>query len=128
LQKMKTSLDKIDSIIEFTGSWGIMSKCGIKHFSFNGKDVILVSELYKDNPGTSITQVTTSLAMQICEKLNIDPVSLIYIEHCPEMNSKLSFYNEEFYKVDFELADGKFVNPSWKMLTMDEINMYFKDK
>jgi len=124
---MKASLDRIDTIFEFTGSWGIASKCGLKYFSFNGKDCILVSELYKDNPGTSITQVTTSLAMQVCEKLKIDPNNLIYIEHCPDMNSKLSFYNEEFYKVIFELADGKLVNPSWQMLTMDEKKMYFED-
>ena len=125
---MKASLDRIDTIFDFTGSWGIASKCGLKHFSFNGKDGILVSELYQDNPGTSITQVTTSLAMQVCEKLNIDPKNLIYIEHSPDMNSKLSFYNEEFYKVNFELVDGNFVNPSWQMLTMDEKKMYFKDK
>jgi hypothetical protein len=125
---MKTSFDKIDTIFEFTGSWGIASKCGLKHFSFNGKDCILVSELYKDNPGTSITQVTTSLAMQVCEKLGIDPENLIYIEHCPDMNSKLSFYSEEFYQVTFELADGKFINPSWKMLSMEEKKKYFQDK
>ena len=125
---MKASLDRIDTIFEFTGSWGISSKCGLKHFLLNGKDGILVSELYQDNPGTSITQVTTSLAMQVCEKLNIDPRNLIYIEHCPDMNSKLSFYNEEFYKVNFEMIDGKFVNPSWHMLTMDEKKMYFKNK
>jgi hypothetical protein len=125
---MKASLDRIDMIFEFTGSWGIASKCGLKHFIFNGKDCILVSELYQDNPGTSITQITTSLAMQVCEKLNINPENLIYIEHCPDMNSKLSFYNEEFYKVNFELLDGKFVNPSWQMLTIDEKMMYFKDK
>jgi hypothetical protein len=125
---MKASLDRIDTIFEFTGSWGILSKCGLKHFIFNGKDCILVSELYQDNPGTSITQVTASLAQQICEKLDIDPGNLIYIEHCPDMNSKLSFYNEEFYRVNFELVDGKIVNPSWQMLTMDEKKMYFQDK
>jgi hypothetical protein len=125
---MKASSDKIDTIIEFTGSWGIKSKCGLKRFSFDGREGILVSELYQDNPGTSITQVTASLAMQVCEKFDIDPGNLIYIEHCPDMNSKLSFYNEEFYKVDFEIVDGKLVNPSWQMLTMEEKKLYFKDK
>jgi len=125
---METSFSRIDSFFEFMGSWGIPSKCGIKHFSFNGKDYIIVTELYKDNPGTSITQVTTSLAMQICEKFNIAPENLIYIEHCPDMNSKLSFYNEEFYMVNFELQGGKFINPSWQMLTIEEKKMYFRDK
>jgi hypothetical protein len=122
---METSLEKIDSIFEFSGSWGIPSKCGLKHFNVNGKDCIIVSELYKDNPGTSITQITTDLAMQICEKLKIAPENLIYIEHCPDMNSKLSFYNEEFYEVKLELKDGKFINPSWHMLTMEEKKVYF---
>jgi hypothetical protein len=123
---MKASLNRTDTIFEFTGSWGIASKCGLKHFKFNGKDCILVSELYQDNPGTSITQVTTSLAMQICDKFKIDLENLIYIEHSPDMNSKLSFYNEEFYKVTFELSDGKFINPSWQLLSMEEKKMYFK--
>ena len=125
---MKASLDNIDTIFEFPGSWGLASKCGLKRFAFNGKDVVLVSELYLDNPGTSITQVTTSLANQVCEKFNIDPNNLIYIEHSPEMNSKLSFYNEEFYKVNFEIIDSKFTNPSWQMLSMDEKKIYFKIK
>jgi hypothetical protein len=125
---MRASLDKIDTIFEFEGSWGIASKCGLKHFTYKGKECILVSELYQNNPGTSITQVTTSLAMQICKKLNIDPSNLIYIEHSPDMNSKLSFYDEEFYKVNFQISDGKFVNPSWQVLTMDEKRMYFNDK
>ena len=37
-------------------------------------------------------------------------------------------FAEEFYKVNFELLDGKFVNPTWQMLTIDEKIMYFKDK
>lgn len=125
---METSFDKIDIEFDFTGLWGIASKCGLKHISCDGKDIILVSELYKDNPGTSITQVTTSLAMQVCEKLKIKPENLIYIEHSPDMNSKLSFYKEEFYKVTFELDEGKFVNPSWQILTSEEKKMYFQDK
>ena len=124
---MKASFDKIDTIFDFVGSWGLASKCGLKRFTYEGKDGILVSELYKENPGTSITQVTASLAMQVCEKLNIDYNNLIYIEHSPEMNSKLTFYNEEFYQVNFKVENGKLTNPSWKLLTMEEKVAYFKD-
>jgi len=125
---MKASLDKIDTIFEFTGSWGIASKCGLKYYAHNGKDIVLVSELYQDNPGTSITQIPASLATQVCEKFLINPLNLIYIEHNPDMNSKLSFYNEQFYQVNFEIIDSKFTSPSWHMLSMDEKKMYFKLK
>lgn len=123
---METSFDKIDMVFEFEGAWGLPSKCGLKHIKFNGKDIVLVTELYKENPGTSITQVTCSLAMQACSKLNIELDNLIYIEHNPDMNSKLSFYREEFYKVKFEIIEGRFENPSWKLLTIDEKRLYFK--
>ena len=118
---MKASLDKIDTIFEFTGSWGIASKCGIKRSSYNGKEVVIVSELYLENPGTSITQISTSLAMQVCERFNIALQNLIYIEHSPEMNSKLSFYNEDNYLVNFDIVDGAFTNPSYTKLGSGEL-------
>jgi hypothetical protein len=123
---MKASFEKIDSVFDFTGAWGLLSKCGIKHLKYQGKDLVLVSELYKENPGTSITQVSASLAMQVCEKFNIEPGNLIYIEHSPDMSSKLSFYNEEYYKVGFDIVDGKFVNPSWSKLSPDDVKKYFE--
>jgi hypothetical protein len=121
---MKTSSVNIDILFEFTGLWGISSTCGLKHISKEGKEIIVVSELYKDNPGTSITQVTTSLAMQICDKFNIDPKNLIYIEHSPNMNSRLSFYDEYYYLVEFEIKEGNFTNPGYKRLTEDELNLF----
>ena len=118
---MKTSSVNIDILFDFEGLWGIASKCGLKHISQDDKDIIVVSELYKDNPGTSITQVSTSLAMQICEKLNIDPKNLVYIEHSPDMNSRLSFYNENYYLVEFEIVAGKLSDPKYKKLTEEEL-------
>lgn len=123
---MKASLDNIDIIFEFAGLWGLPSKCGLRQLSVNGRNIVLVTELYQDNPGTSITQVTTSLAMQVCEKFRINPANLIYIEHSPPMNSKLSFYDEEFYQVCFELSDGKLINPTWQMLAPEEIKRYLE--
>lgn len=125
---MKICSDKIESIFEFTGLWGIPSKCGIKRISFPGKEIFIVTELYKDNPGTSITQVTISLATQICERYNIEPKNIIYIEHAPDMNSKLTFYKDNYYLVQFDIEEEKLTNPGYKELDENALNNYLKGK
>jgi hypothetical protein len=123
---MKTSSVNIDILFDFEGVWGIASKCGLKHVSQDGRDIIVVSELYKDNPGTSITQVSTSLATQICKKFDINLKNLIYIEHSPDMNSRLSFYNENYYLVQFDIRDGKLADPKYKKLTEEELKSFIR--
>lgn len=123
---MKTSSVNIDILFDFEGLWGIASKCGLKHVTQDGKDIIVVSELYKDNPGTSITQVSISLATQICKKFKIDFKKLIYIEHSPDMNSRLSFYNENYYLVEFDIREGKLSNPRFKKLSEEELKSYIQ--
>jgi len=113
---MRTSFKDIDEIFEFKGLWEVDSKCGLKISKHNGKYVIIATELYLDNPGTSITQATCSLAKQICEKYNLSKTEIVYLEHTPDMNSKLSFYDENFYLVEFEIKEDSFVNPKWKQI------------
>ncbi|BDX38377.1 hypothetical protein CYCD_17320 [Tenuifilaceae bacterium CYCD] len=121
---MKVSESYFDEIIDFRGQWDMPSKCGIKRVSKGERQIVVITELYQDNPGSSITSVAASLANQICERYSIKHQDLIYIECNPNMSSKLSFYDEEFYHVSFELRDGLFVNPTWKLLTKEESKSY----
>ena len=86
---------------------------------YNGKKVIIVTELYQDNPGTSVTYAGKSLAEQICAAKGLTMDGIIYVECNPDTNSKLSFYDEEYFEVTF--GEGK---PSYKLLTKDEIVKY----
>jgi hypothetical protein len=122
---MKITNSNIDQIFEFSGALGMLSKCGIKIQPFQNKTVVVVTELYQDNPGTSITSVTASLAQQICKHFNINPKELIYIECAPGMNSKLSFYDEVYFKVDFEVVEDKLENPKWEKLSEEELDVFF---
>lgn len=119
---MKTSDFYFDEIFEFCGLWGLPSKCGLRHFEQNGKTVVIVTELYQDNPGSSITSVAASLAKQVAEKFHYDPAQMVYIECNPDMESKLSFYDEEYFRVVFELQNGEYQNPQWQKLTRDEFD------
>jgi hypothetical protein len=123
---MKTSFENIDNVFDYKGIWDIPSKCGLRIILQKNNYIIIVTELYQDNPGTSITQATCILAKQICEKYHLPKSDIVYIEHSPDMNSKLSFYGENFYLVEFDVIDDQFVHPKWKQLSNTEIELLYK--
>lgn len=121
---MKVSNKNIDEIFTFKGEWDVESRCGLEIEHREGYSVIIVTELYLDNPGSSVTSVAPSLAMQICAAYNIDLHKVIYIEHNPDMSSKLKFYDENYYLVSFDIKENVLANPKWKKLTEEEIKQY----
>jgi len=98
---MKVSPDYYDEIFQFKGEWDMESSCGLKIRQVNGKSYVIVTELYQDNPGTSVTYAGKKLADQICEAKGLKLEDIAYLECTPNTNSKLSFYDEEYFQVDF---------------------------
>ena len=88
---MKVSEKYFDEIFEFKGQWDMPSRCGLKIRHIDNQPVIIVTELYQDNPGTSVTYAGESLAQQICETKGFDINEIRYIECTPDTKSKLSF-------------------------------------
>lgn len=121
---METSLKNVNETFTFSGLWGMESKCGVKIHEKGGKYIVIVTELYLDNPGTSVTQAASLLVEQICSRYELNPEQIVYIEHNPDMNSKLSFYNEEYYKVEFHFENGKFSSPKYRLLSSEEVDRY----
>ncbi|MDR0872793.1 MAG: hypothetical protein LBN27_04915 [Prevotellaceae bacterium] len=98
---MKVSETYYNEIFDFKGQWDIPSKCGLKIIEKGGKTFVIVTELYQDNPGTSVTYAGKSLAMQICEAKGLSLQNIIYLECTPDTNSVLSFYDEQYFEVTF---------------------------
>ena len=119
---MKAQFLNDQIIFDFEGLWGLPSRCGLRILERGDHQIVIVSELYQDNPGTSIAQVSASLAMQVCNAYHLDYNRLIYIEHNPDMHSKLSFYEEELFLVHFEIDETSLSNPSWERLTSDKLH------
>ncbi len=118
---MKISLEYIDSTFDFEGDWGVVSKCGLKIIKGATETIIIAAEL-PDNPGTQITSFSAELVEQICKANNLAFESVIYIEHTPNMNSKLSFYDETFFRVDFTINGGAFENPKWEKIGREQLD------
>lgn len=104
---MKVSPTYYDEIFHFKGQWDMPSCCGLKIRKVDEKIFVIVTELYQDNPGTSVTYAGRGLATQICEAKGLKLPEIMYIECNPDTNSKLSFYDEEYYQVDFEAEQQK---------------------
>jgi hypothetical protein len=98
---MQVSEKYYNEIFDFKGQWDVPSKCGLKIIEKDGKTFVIVTELYQDNPGTSVTYAGKSLAMQICEVKNLSLQNIVYLECTPDTNSVLSFYDEQYFEVTF---------------------------
>jgi hypothetical protein len=98
---MKVPETYYTEIFAFNGRWDLPSKCGLKIIEKENIKHVIVTELYQDNPGTSITAAGYLLAKQICDNKGLSLPDIVYIECTPDTNSVLSFYDEQYYKVIF---------------------------
>ena len=121
---MEVSDKYYDEVFDFDGQWDLPSKCGLRIIEKEGKKVIIVTELYQDNPGTSVTYAGYSLAKQICGRKGIQPDAMIYLECNPDTNSKLSFYDEAYFEVTFPEQKGGTGRPGYRRLTEEEVFGY----
>jgi len=103
-----------DEVFDFKGQWDMPSRCGLKIVR-KEKNIVIVTELYQDNPGTSITAAGKSLAEQVCRSKGLNLNEIMYLECSPNTGSKLSFYDEEFFEVDFS---GE---PAYRRLAANEV-------
>ena len=110
-----------DEIFDFKGQWDIPSRCGLKILRLK-KTVVIATELYQDNPGTSVTAAGKSLAEQICRGKGLALNEIMYLECNPNTESKLSFYEEELFEVDFFSGP----QPVYRKLGPQEVNELLK--
>ena|SRR5574344_1929392 len=122
---MKVPERYYDEIFDFAGQWDVPSKCGLKILPFEGKTVVIATELYQDNPGSSVTYASGNLFQQILERKGLDCSKVIYLECNPNTNSKLSFYDEEYFEVTFKEENGKLVNPTYNQWDKERIKQLF---
>lgn len=118
---MKVPEKYYDEVFQFAGQWDMPSSCGLKIINKNEKTYVIVTELYQDNPGTSVTYAGGSLVKQICDKKSLDMQKIVYIECNPDTNSKLSFYDEEMFEVSYQIENEMPTNLQYRQLSKEEI-------
>lgn len=111
----------IDEIIDFPGLWGMPSKCGLKVVHARNQDIVIITDLYEDNPGTSVTSYCAGLANYIAESKALDKRNICFIQHNPDVGSKYAFLQETFDEVSFTLTENGLKDPVWKRVPREYV-------
>lgn len=115
---MNISSPYIDEVFHFPGQWDMPSLCGLKIVRKAEKTVVVVTNLYEDNPGTSVSRWVVELAKNISDTFHIPPERMVFIEHNPDKNSRLEFYKETFDLVIFRGDMGEELSkPVWQRIS-----------
>ena len=108
----------MDHYFDYAGQWDSPSKCGLKIIlRKDGKTIAIATEIYRQNPGTPVTEWCAPLATLIMKELNCLPEQFIFIEHTPDLRSNLTFYEETFDLVSFQWNGESLTNPKWTRLS-----------
>jgi hypothetical protein len=118
LVRAKRDVKMMFNTFEFKGFFGCYSKCGYRLEQTDKWTVLIVSEL-DDNPGTSITNAVEILFPQICEKLNLDPEKLVWVEHYSETPVYVEIW--DVVTMDFEDNKPKLMSPKWERISTDDV-------
>jgi len=118
---MKVSEKYYDEIFDFKGQWDTQSKCGLKIIENQGIIYVIVTELYQENPGTSVTYAGCSLRDQICAAKGLNSQQIRYLECTPDTNSVLSFYDEQYFEVTFDQTP----QANYRKLSTEEVKILF---
>jgi hypothetical protein len=118
----------MDSYYDYKGLWESPSRCGlcVKKRKDN-KLLVIVTEIYRQNPGTAVTECVSSIATALINEYRISADNLIFIEHSPDLRSKLTFYGETFDLVTFDWNQDKFINPVWSRLSNEVVDAMMKE-
>jgi hypothetical protein len=113
----------MDCYFDYLGQWDSPSRCGLKIINrHDGKTVAIATEVYRQNPGTPVTEWVAPLATRIMHEQSCSPGNYIFIEHTPDLHSKLTFYEETFDLVTFESSGHDLIHPKWSRLTQKEVD------
>ena len=118
----------MNSYYDFKGLWDSPSKCGLLTVKKkDGQTVAIVTEIYRQNPGTAVTECVETLASQLLAESRATPENFIFIEHSPDLRSKLTFYGETFDRVSFDWDGNRFTNPQWKRLEREQVDALLEE-
>jgi len=118
----------MDRYFDYLGHWDSPSRCGLKMVKRkDGKTIAIATEIYRQNPGTPVTECVAQLYTQVLKSCGETPGKFIFIEHTPDLGSKLAFYGETFDRVEFDWNGTEFSNPVWTRLLKEQVDRMMEE-
>jgi len=113
---MKEKQKYVDEIYYFKGKWEMPSLCGLMIRRSVNQTFVILTELYEENPGSSVTGMIGDLAEEIARKYDIDQKTADFIVHNPERNSRYEFFAETFYRAVMNWDGEKYNELEWEKM------------
>ena len=111
----------IADIFHFSGKWEMPSHCGIMIRRKEPATVVILTELYETNPGSSVTGLIEILAGEIVKKYAITPETAIFIVSNPERSSRHTFFAKTFDRARMHWDGKKFSGLDWEKINEDDL-------
>ena len=105
-----------EEIYHFSGQWEMPSLCGLMIRQDESGTLVLLTELYEENPGSSVTGMIEQLATRIVNERGLRPGSCEFIVHNPERSSRYEFFAETFYKAEMKWDGERYGDLRWVKL------------
>lgn len=106
----------IDEIFHFSGKWEMPSLCGVYIRKTGHGTRVVLTEMYEENPGSSVTAMVEAIATEVVRKYQIDPLTAEFIVHNPERSSKYEFFAEMFYRAGMHWDGERYSAVEWEKL------------
>jgi hypothetical protein len=117
----------LDEIHHFPGKWEMPSLCGLMIQKKVYGALIILTELYEENPGSSVTGMVEQVATGLVENYRLDPHGAKFIVHNPERSSRYEFFAETFYRAEMQWDGKKYFAVEWVRLEAEEISHLLQD-
>lgn len=92
------------------------SLCGLMIRRSVNQTFVILTELYAENPGSSVTGMIGDLAAEIARKYDIDQKTADFIVHNPERSSRYEFFAETFYRAVMNWDGEKYNELEWEKM------------
>ena len=106
----------IDEVFHFKGKWEMPSLCGLYIRKQENGTLVILTEMYEENPGSSVTGMVEAIATEVVKKYRIDPLTAGFIVHNPERSSKYEFFAEMFYRAEMHWDGERYSGVEWEKI------------
>jgi hypothetical protein len=107
----------IDEIFHYQGKWEMPSLCGLKIIDKGSHHQVVLTELYTENPGSSVTEMILFLAERLVKERKLDPGTTEFIVRNPERSSHYEFFAETFHRAVMQWDGERFDRLKWEKIS-----------
>lgn len=108
-------------IYNYKGIKECPSTCGLEIYRKDQTVYVIVTEL-EANTGTSVTNWSAELATEICQRRNISPQKLVFIEHYLSLDDIPEHYDQVIF--EFNWYARRFFGPVWRRVDNEQVKKW----